>query len=191
MAFWDALSVDFEPIWSQISCSGTKICSKIDLRIINFGTWVLGRPPGGPQGVPKGRPTGPYLVFRGRFWGDFWCRNLLISESIFDLEKSELRERTFMDFGLVLGGPTLTMLCIYQQNQRFFIFELVGFRERFWHEKAIKMTSKSLQNLSKMRSKTRSEVEVVMTGGWGVTFWDLGRPPRDFWGPSGRGKGEG
>ena len=47
-----------------------------------------------------------------------------------------------MDFGLVWGGPTLTMLCIYKQNQRFFIFELVGFRERFWHRKALKITSK-------------------------------------------------
>ena len=118
------------------------MCSKIDLRIINFGTWVPGRSPGGPQGVPKDPPGGPGPIFRGRFWGNCWCQNLLISESIFGLEKSELRERIFMDFGHVWGGPTLTMLCIYQQNQRFFIFELVGFRERFWHRKALKMTSK-------------------------------------------------
>ena len=30
-----------------------------------------------------------------------------VSKSIFDLEKSELRERILMDFGHVLGGPTL------------------------------------------------------------------------------------
>ena len=60
MAFWDALSVDFETLWSQISCSGTKICSKIYIRIINFGTWVPGRLPGGPQGIPRGVPIRSY-----------------------------------------------------------------------------------------------------------------------------------
>ena len=67
MAFWYPLSVDSEAIWSQISCSGTKICSKTDLRIINFDPWVPGRPPGGPQGAPKVPITGPAPIFRGRF----------------------------------------------------------------------------------------------------------------------------
>ena len=118
------------------------MCSKIDLRIITLDSWFPGRSSGGPQEVPRVQIARPYSLFRGRFGGNFACQNLLISESVFDLEKSELRERIFMDFGLVWGGPTLTMLCIYKQNQRFFIFELVGFRERFWHRKALKMTSK-------------------------------------------------
>ena len=71
-----------------------------------------------------------------------------------------------MDFGYVLGGPTLTMLCIYKQNQRFFIFELVGFRESFWHQTALKMTSKlppkPLQNEIKNEVRNRGGYETVL-----------------------------
>ena len=42
------------------------------------------------------------------FRDDFWPR-----------KKSELRERIFMDFGRVLGGPTLRIYCTYFKNQRF------------------------------------------------------------------------
>ena len=136
MAFWDALSINFEPIWSQIG-------SKIDPRIINFVTWVPGMPPGGPQGVPKGRPTGPSPIFRPRFWIHFWYQNLSVFDSIFSLDKKELRERMLIEFGYVLGGPTLRIYSIYNQNQWFFIFELVGLRERLCHQKAFKMSSKT------------------------------------------------
>ena len=129
---------------------GIKIYIKIDFRIINFRTWVPGRLPGGPWGVPRGVPGGPSTFFRHRFWDHFWCKNLLIFELVFGLEKSELRERILMDFGHVLGGRTLRIYCIYNKNQWFFIFELVGFRERFWHQKAFKMNlkwvSKPFQN---------------------------------------------
>ena len=60
MAFWDALSINFEPIWSQIG-------SKIDPRMSNFVTWVPGMPPGGPQGVPSRVLMDPYPIFRHRF----------------------------------------------------------------------------------------------------------------------------
>ena len=141
MAFWDPLSVDSEVVWSQISCSGTQMCSKIDLRIINFGTWVLGRSPGAPRGVPKGRLTGPCPLFRGRFGGHFACQNLLISESIFYLEKSELRE-DFHGFWSRFGRAYPHDVVYIQAKPEVFHFELVGFRERFWHRKALKMTSK-------------------------------------------------
>ena len=92
--------------------------------------------------MPKAPNPSPYSIFRCRFWGELWYQNLFFSDSIFGLETNELRERILIDFGNVLGGPTLTMLCIYKQNRRFFIFELFGFRGIVWHRKAFKITSK-------------------------------------------------
>ena len=142
MVFWGALSIDFEAIWSQISCSGSQICSRIELRIINFVTWVSGRPPGGPQGVLRGRPSGTSPLFRGRVWSHFWYQNLLISESIFGLEKSEVRERIFMDFGLVWEGqPYKNQL---KNNWFLMIFHFWTFRlpRELLAWKCVKMISK-------------------------------------------------
>ena len=165
MAFWDALSTQFETIWSQISCSGSEMGSKIDFRIINFVTWISGRPPGGPQGVPRGRPMGPSPLFRGRFWGHFWCPNLLISETIFALERSEVRERLFLDFCLVWEGQPCKKQWKTNGFWWFFIFALCGSRESFWHENVSRWPQNGIQNLSKMRSETRSENEVVLGSG--------------------------
>ena len=156
MAFWDALSGDFETLCSQISCSGTKTCSKIEVRIINFGTWVPGKLPGDPQEVPKAKNTDSCPIFRHRFWVHVWCQNLKIVDSICFVEKSELRERILMDFGDVLGGPTLIIYCIYKLNQWFFIFELVGIRETFWHKTAVKMISK--WNPKPVQNEIRNDV---------------------------------
>ena len=49
--FWASIS-------ARIWCPGSQMCSKIDPRIVNFGTWVPGRPPGRPPGGPQGGGQG-------------------------------------------------------------------------------------------------------------------------------------
>ena len=118
---------------------GLKYAPKSTPRNVNFETWDPGRPPGGPQGS-----SGQSIVdFRGSFLRLFSVPKPIKFRVDFWTRKKVSSERGFSSILVSSGEARPSRNHVYTiQNQRFFIFELVGSQESSWHKKISKMNSK-------------------------------------------------
>ena len=127
---------------------------------------------GGPRGVPNGRPARICLVLRCRFWGNFWYQNLLNSESISGLEKSELWEMIFIDFDLI-WKPRPSPNVAYMGWIWCFSFLSLSAPERaFGIPKSCKITSKWAPK--RLQNQVENEVRNRDGFGWRLRLDFLG-----------------